>query len=146
MIKWATLQTSKLSVGMKDMSHWVLPIGNKACHPGGHYWNAYPGVLKCYSNHCNLIVSWMLVDFNKWQIDLMYSQITRSVEPTWGPPGSCRAQMGPMLAPWTLLSGLALDHQVRSTNFNQMIRYSQWWPQGNMTTGNNIMASDHKLW
>ena len=26
--------------------------------------------------------------------------------PTWGPPGSCRPQMGPMLAPWTLLSGL----------------------------------------
>ena len=25
---------------------------------------------------------------------------------TWGPPGSCRPQMGPMLAPRTLLSGL----------------------------------------
>ena len=25
--------------------------------------------------------------------------------PTWGPPGFCRPQMGPMLAPWTLLSG-----------------------------------------
>ena len=24
---------------------------------------------------------------------------------TWGPPGSCRPQMGPMLATWTLLSG-----------------------------------------
>ena len=24
--------------------------------------------------------------------------------PTWGPPGSCRPQMGSMLAPWTLLS------------------------------------------
>ena len=23
--------------------------------------------------------------------------------PTWGPPGSCRPQMGPMLAPWTFL-------------------------------------------
>ena len=26
--------------------------------------------------------------------------------PTWGPHGSCRPQMGPMLAPWTLLSGI----------------------------------------
>ena len=26
--------------------------------------------------------------------------------PTWGPSGSCRPQMGPMLAPWILLSGL----------------------------------------
>ena len=25
--------------------------------------------------------------------------------PTWGPPGSCQPQMGPMLAPWTLLLG-----------------------------------------
>ena len=27
--------------------------------------------------------------------------------PTWGPPGSCRPQMGPMLAPCTLLSGIS---------------------------------------
>ena len=33
------------------------------------------------------------------------SQITKFMGPTWGPPGSCR-QMGPMLAPWTLLLGL----------------------------------------
>ena len=32
------------------------------------------------------------------------SQITKFMGPTWGPPGSCRPQMGPMLAPWTLLS------------------------------------------
>ena len=25
--------------------------------------------------------------------------------PIWGPPGSCRPQTGPMLAPWTLISG-----------------------------------------
>ena len=30
--------------------------------------------------------------------------------PTWGPPGSCRPQMGPMLAPWTLLSGAIWKH------------------------------------
>ena len=29
--------------------------------------------------------------------------------PTWGPPGSCRPQMGPMLAPWTLLSGIFIS-------------------------------------
>ena len=28
--------------------------------------------------------------------------------PTWGPPGSCRPQMGPMLTPCTLLSGMLL--------------------------------------
>ena len=33
------------------------------------------------------------------------AQIARFMGPTWSPPGSCRPQMGPMLAPWTLLSG-----------------------------------------
>ena len=32
-------------------------------------------------------------------------QIAKFMGPTWGPLGSCRPQMGPMLAPWTLLSG-----------------------------------------
>ena len=36
------------------------------------------------------------------------SQIAKFMGPTWGPPGSCRPQMGPMLAPWTLLSGMVL--------------------------------------
>ena len=31
--------------------------------------------------------------------------IIKFMGPTWGPPGSCRPQIGPMLAPWTLLSG-----------------------------------------
>ena len=30
------------------------------------------------------------------------SQIAKFMGPTWGPPGSCRPQMGPMLAPCTL--------------------------------------------
>ena len=34
------------------------------------------------------------------------SQIAKFMGPTWGPPWSCRPQMGPMLAPQTLLSGL----------------------------------------
>ena len=33
------------------------------------------------------------------------TQITKFMGPTWGPSGTCRPQMGPMLAPWTLLSG-----------------------------------------
>ena len=32
--------------------------------------------------------------------------------PTWGPPGSCRPQMGPMLASWTLLSGLIIPYYL----------------------------------
>ena len=31
--------------------------------------------------------------------------IARFIGPTWGPSGASRTQMGPILAPWTLLSG-----------------------------------------
>ena len=37
--------------------------------------------------------------------DWWIPQIAKFMGPTWGPPGPCRPQMGPMLAPWTLLSG-----------------------------------------
>ena len=40
--------------------------------------------------------------------DLMDTQISRFMGPTWGPPGAVRTQVGPMLAPWTLLCGYAL--------------------------------------
>ena len=35
----------------------------------------------------------------------MPTLIARFMRPTWGPSGANRTQMGPMLAPWTLLSG-----------------------------------------
>ena len=35
-----------------------------------------------------------------------HSQIAKFLGPTWGPHGSCRPQVGPILAPWILLSGL----------------------------------------
>ena len=35
-----------------------------------------------------------------------HSLIARFMGPTWGPSGAERTQVGPMLAPWTLLSGL----------------------------------------
>ena len=40
-----------------------------------------------------------------WNFSSIISQIARFMGPSWGPPGSCRSQMSPMLAPWTLLSG-----------------------------------------
>ena len=45
---------------------------------------------------------------HKRQINGMQLQIAKFMGPTWGPPGSCRPQMVPMLAPWTLLSGSCL--------------------------------------
>ena len=41
-------------------------------------------------------------------VDSNTPQIAKFMGPTWGPPGSCRPQMGPMLVPWTLLAGATL--------------------------------------
>ena len=50
-------------------------------------------------------------DRGKWII----SQIAKFMGPTWSPPGSCRPQMGPMLAPWSLLSGMILNRTDKTT-------------------------------
>ena len=39
-----------------------------------------------------------------------HSQIPKFMGPTWGPPGSCRLQLGSMLAQYTLLPGFTLNH------------------------------------
>ena len=42
---------------------------------------------------------------------------------TWGPPGSCRLQIGPMLVQWTLLSGKRTQHV---SPWSYMIGRCQW--------------------
>ena len=55
------------------------------------------------------------------------TQIAKFMGPTWGPPGSCRPQMGPILAPWTLLSGEIPDivacHGAPASMYEEMMWY-----------------------
>ena len=56
----------------------------------------------------SLISSWRAIWYpNNIQLWKMFSLIARFKGPTWGPSGADRTQVGPMLDPWTLLSGLA---------------------------------------
>ena len=48
------------------------------------------------------------------------SQISKFMGPTWGPPGSCRPQMGPMLARWTWLSGIVYNIVWYWTMYKQL--------------------------
>ena len=55
---------------------------------------------------------WLSFVLKRTKFDLLLShskisQIARFMGPTWDPPGADRTQVGPMLAPWTLLSGYA---------------------------------------
>ena len=68
----------------------------------------------------NSLASWNLLQAITWSnVDLssvalaltglqllLTSLIAKFMGPTWGPHGSCRPQMDPMLAPWTFLSGM----------------------------------------
>ena len=51
------------------------------------------------------------------------SQIARFMGPTWGPPGSCRPQLGPILAPWALLSGMIFSGCVFSQHTDISLCY-----------------------
>ena len=50
-------------------------------------------------------LSFMMGIYILFRRDLHTTRIAKFMGPTWGPSGSCRSQMGPMLASWTLLSG-----------------------------------------
>ena len=50
----------------------------------------------------SIIFSWIMCEMHSWEIAMFR---IRFMWPPWGLPGSCRSQVGPMLAPWTLLSG-----------------------------------------
>ena len=52
------------------------------------------------------------------------TQIARFMGPSWGPPGSCRTQMGPILAPWTLLSG-NVNGIISRSHLNKCYRQSR---------------------
>ena len=77
-------------------------------------WNAYEKenyttVLKCYSNSVQRqaqFVKLIVARSRSSTFHVRASLIARFMGPTWGPSGADRTQVGPMLAPWTLLSGL----------------------------------------
>ena len=56
-----------------------------------------------YSRH-HIALPWRQM----WSVDYEWkvSLIARFMRPTWSPPGADRTQVGPMLVPWTLLSGM----------------------------------------
>ena len=62
----------------------------------------YNHVFHGYRLRSGAIISLSLLQWSEHKI----SQIANFMGPTWGPPGSCQPQMGPMLAPRTLLSGI----------------------------------------
>ena len=75
-------------------------------------------------------------------VSALKTQIAKFTGPTWGLPGSCRPQMGPMWAPWTLLSGKfytvsSLLQHSQQTPHNSSVGENCWcfcepYPRGHM--------------
>ena len=87
-----------------------------------------------------------------------HTQIAKFIGPTWGPPGSCRPQMGPMLVPWTLLSGYARGftlsrffcHIISCSGFTWCIIHILWGcfstnPSNNEATRNDMGKTEWYL-
>ena len=70
-------------------------------------------------------------------VNKIHTQIAKFLESTWGPPGSCRPQMGPMLAPLILLSGYVSPPQMNHSDPTGTIG------QPNVTSINGSKATWH---
>ena len=63
------------------------------------------------------------------------SLIARFMGPTWDPSGADRTQVGPMLTPWTLLSGVVLV----VLKFNSLWPSHAIWRGVNFGSGNGLL-------
>ena len=74
--------------------------------------------------HLPIIVclfSWHL----EWLWRTMRFQIARFMGLTWAPPGADRTQVGPMLAPWTLLWGFLSYKEIHILGDFQCYQYNK---------------------
>ena len=71
------------------------------------------------SNPCWLTRIWEII--HTQHRNTTRAQTAKFMGPTWGPLGSCRPQMGPMLAPWTLPSGRPIPKRC--------VSHAQTYPQ-----------------
>ena len=68
--------------------------------------------------------AWVKLSHRAWnQNNWINSLIARFMGPTWGPSGADRTQVGPILAPWTLLSGSRFAFQQRYNGMKECEYY-----------------------
>ena len=84
-----------------------------------------------WSYKSNQIFTRSLTSWNRRTNDAMYksltlkTQIAKFIGPTWGPPGSCRPQMGPFLAPWTCYQGMHLIIRIRASAYKHRMNTTE---------------------
>ena len=68
------------------------------------------------------------------------SLLARFMGPTWGPSGASRTQVSPMLAPWTLLSGICMQ-----TNSTDVIKATIFHTVATKTKQNNAEQNKENI-
>ena len=96
-----SLQFMQYVLKMLDCEIWAYAIylihqALLTCIP----WSSF---MSCFSWD-QIIITYFYTHEKRFHKKYIF-QIAKFMRPTWGPPGSCRPQMGPVLAPRTLLSG-----------------------------------------
>ena len=89
-VLWSALVAMKLTAGLRlDNIVWKR-LSHRNSPSIRILWNIH-NIHNIYCS-CPIVLQWP-------------RYISKFMGPTWGQPGSCRPQMGPMMAPGTLLSG-----------------------------------------
>ena len=110
------------------MCYWTA-IGNHI----GHVWSDSKQFVWLY---CMAIItgkqrnawSWWCHDMASFSLNNSTAKASdirkaRFMGPAWGPSGADRTQVGPRLAPWTLLSGIAI-HLIACTSQRRGVMFS----------------------
>ena len=111
--RWRSL----VAMSSAHWKEWKMKICNAPYYierrPSYHLWattkmtrthNRCPNLRKFCLIYEHFVTPY-LIETAAEKIIFIATQIVKSMGPAWDPPWSCRPQMGPMLAPWTLLSG-----------------------------------------
>ena len=103
---WVLSSPGGLHVGPMNFATWELTQDTAKKSKTKHklWWSV------AISTFHVLTINWFYDKFVNHHID---TQIAKFMGPTWFPPGFCRPQMGPMLAPWNLLSGQFMSFEYK---------------------------------
>ena len=117
-------QTGDKSYNFKQNSYPVSKNASRLC-------DISTGILENYVHCASLFVP---IWYQPYHIRFTHvsSLIARSMEPTWGPSGADRAQVGPMLGPWALLSGVGRIWSLAGRPPEE--EKAQWWWVRNTTS------------
>ena len=111
-VNWLIMKTGNCQCRLSIWTLWTQWNYKSNCKAPIHE-NVFESVINITNGGQFLCLNVLNSSYNTTTYN---TQIAEFMGPTWGPSKSCRPQVGPMLAPWTLLSGyFVVWHPLRSS-------------------------------